>query len=288
MIGRLFLPLCLWLGLASCAQDAAPAVTGHPALWSVRNEEGATVGWLFGTVHVLPDGVEWQFAALDDAIAQAGVLVVEVGNLADPVALQAIFERLARDNAPGTPIAARIDPSRLDTYRRLAGSTQQLDAMETWAAAIALAQAAQTGDAGNGADRALIAQFDGRSVVELEGAAQQFGVFDAMPEKEQRDFLDAVLKEAADRRTDTSELAFAWQRGDLATMERITGEGMLADPELRAALLTNRNRAWAAKIVPLLQSGKRPLVAVGAGHMIGADGLPALLGRAGYTIVRLP
>ena len=61
-----------------------------------------------------------------------------------------------------------------------------------------------------------------------------------------------------------------------------------ADPALRAALLTDRNRHWAAALTPLLQEGPRPLIAVGTAHLVGPDGLAALLEAQGYRIRRLP
>ena len=41
------------------------------------------------------------------------------------------------------------------------------------------------------------------------------------------------------------------------------------------------------RIAQLLEAGQRPFVAVGTGHMIGEDGLPALLAERGYTVRRI-
>jgi uncharacterized protein YbaP (TraB family) len=62
---------------------------------------------------------------------------------------------------------------------------------------------------------------------------------------------------------------------------------MLSDPDLRAALFTGRNRSWSARIAAMLARGEHPFVAVGAAHMAGADGLPAMLAAAGYRVTRV-
>ena len=71
-------------------------------------------------------------------------------------------------------------------------------------------------------------------------------------------------------------------------IHRAERTGILADPNLRAALLVERNRRWAAALVPLLEQPARPLVAVGTAHLVGPEGLASLLEAAGYRIRRLP
>ena len=116
------------------------------------------------------------------------------------------------------------------------------------------------------------------------GAAAQLGLFDALPEREQRDLLAAVVAEAAYPERD---LSASWRKGDMNAIEAETRSGLLADPELRAVLFTGRNRRWTGRIAQAVRSGSKPFVAVGAAHMAGPEGLPAMLTAEGFTVTRV-
>ena len=286
---RALLAVLLLLGAAACRERAPAEVAARPAVWAIENERGEPAAWLLGTIHALPDGTRWETPALARVIDEAGMLVVEVRDL-DPKRTAAIFERLARDT-PGPPLAERLPPDerrRLSEILESAGAgASQFDGLETWAAALALARFEGTAPAANGVDQAVIARFDGRPIAELEGAADQLAIFDRLPERDQRSLLAAVIAEKADPDADARELAKAWLAGDLAALERATRRGILANPALYEALSARRNSSWLATLVPLIDGGKRPLVAVGTAHMLGPDGLPALLAAQGYRVRRI-
>jgi uncharacterized protein YbaP (TraB family) len=124
-------------------------------------------------------------------------------------------------------------------------------------------------------------------VIELEGAESQLRIFDTLPEQEQRDLLAAVAKEALEGDQKSDMRLQSWLRGDLNALVKETHEGLLADPELREALLVSRNKEWAGRIAREMARGKTVFVAVGAAHTVGPDGLGALLEAKGYTIQRV-
>lgn len=285
LLRAVLLPLCLIA--AACGPQPQPA---KPALWLIEGPHGQK-GWLFGTIHALERPALWRSPAIDAALAEADRVVVEIAGLSDSKAMAAEFARLS--HTPGLPpLSERIDPALRPTLAALL-KREKLDEarfadVETWAAALTLARAGGGSvDAAYGIDKAVMAAAKGKPIEELEGARGQLGLFDALPDKEQSDLLSAVLREDGRDGTESGSMAQAWRKGDMAPIERETHRGMLADLELRAALFTGRNRAWTQRIATLLGAGRRPFVAVGAAHMAGMDGLPALLAAQGYTVKRL-
>ena len=288
MIARLFLALFGALALASCGgpDDGAAAnlPAPSPALWEVTGTDGQRA-WLFGTVHALPAGAEWRTPAVDEAFDQSALLVVEIAALGDEAQSFPVFQRLAY--SPGLPaLTARVSGADREAVEGLieqAGASEgDYAEMESWAVAMVLAGGVSSGDPELGVDRQLLAR--GKDTLGLESFEQQFALFDALPPAEQSDLLVAVAHEAAG---DPARGLALWLAGDMDGLAALGQAGMLGDPELREALLDGRNRAWLEKLIPLIEQGRSPFVAVGAAHMLGDGGLPALLAARGYTVRRL-
>ncbi|PKP91371.1 MAG: TraB/GumN family protein [Alphaproteobacteria bacterium HGW-Alphaproteobacteria-14] len=284
----------LLLGLAGCSDAPSDEASGpppNPLMYEIASADGTVEGWLIGTIHALPDGTKWRTPAIALAVNEADFLLVEIAALDDRAALAEVFAALG--TTPGMPpIAERIPATLAPTLADMLDSggldSGSFASTETWAAALTLAQLGAEGDPANGVDRALIREFSGRPVRELEGARAQLAIFDRLPESDQRDLLAAVISEASDSKTQGKKLRRAWLTGDVAALEEATRKGILADPDLRETLLVQRNRAWAEAIIPLLEDEPRPLIAVGAAHLVGAEGLASQLQAAGYRVRRLP
>lgn len=290
-LARLVLVPALALALAGCGGDReeTDSPPANPLFYEIAAADGTVEGWMIGTIHALPEATRWRTPAIEAAIGEADLLIVEVAALDNRKALAATFAELG--TTPGLPPLDQRLPEGLasplaDLLARGDLPAARFADTETWAAAIMLAQVGAPGDPAHGVDRALLADFSGREVRELEGARGQLAIFDRLPEERQRAMLAAVVGEASRTRTDPARLQRAWIAGDTAMLEQATREGFLADPALREALLSARNRRWAAALVPALEAGPRPLVAVGAAHLVGADGLVSLLAAEGYTLRR--
>ena len=287
MFNRLFSALLLLLALAGCARHEEV----QPGLWQVEGP-GGEKAWLFGTIHALPRPVDWRSHKVDAALHAADLLVLEVADIANDTKTAQAFADLAK--SPGLPpIAQRVPPDLRDDLEaelKQGGlKASALDGVETWAAALMLQNAtpaARESDSGNGIDRAVAKVWSG-PVDEFEGAAAQLAIFDRLPEAQQRALLSAVVAEEPNRAGKLRDLQQAWARGDMALIARVTDQDFRREPALRQALLVDRNRAWISRLEELLARGTRPFVAVGAAHLAGQDGLPAVLAARGWKVTRL-
>lgn len=256
-----------------------------PALWQVTSPEGQE-GWLFGTVHALPDGLEWETPAVTDAFEKSGILVVEIANLGEGPGPTSLFNALSTSQGL-PPLLDRVPEKDRELLRALLVRADADEAdfgkRETWAAALILSGAIRSGKSENGVDRTLIEQAD--TVVGLEGYERQYRVFDGLPESEQADLILAIAREAEGH--DPVPALESWLTGDMARLGAVAYSGMLADAELRDVLLDQRNANWLPDIMANLDTGQRPFIAVGTAHMLGASGLPALLEQHGYTVTRI-
>ena len=153
MLSLLSLMAMLLLGACNSGPDPVTlntVKTGTPALWKVTGTQPGQVGtaYMFGTIHILPDDVQWRTPALEAAIAGSDQLVIEVLGLDDPQSASRIFARLAV--SPGQEkLDARIKPSLRDDLNRIIDASnlpeRSLNRMETWAAALSLASAQTKG-----------------------------------------------------------------------------------------------------------------------------------------------
>jgi uncharacterized protein len=290
----LFLAFALLLSACSKAPVASEGEkNGKPALWKVSSEKGTA--WLFGTVHMLPPDTDWQTPLFDQAARDANVLVLEATGLDDVQAVSGVFAQLGISG--GQPsLATRVEPKLhpvLDALdEKIPGPRKVLDHMESWAAALTLASAMSTDldlSAERGVERVLTLRFraEEKSISGLETISQQLGYFDQLPEQDQRLMLNSLLRGADKNQENFEAMLAAWLRGDADGLLDSEQDGVLVSATIREALLDKRNRNWTKQIAAMIDKGQNPFVAVGAGHMAGPGGVPALLKAAGYTVERI-
>ena len=76
----------------------------------------------------------------------------------------------------------------------------------------------------------------------------------------------------------------AWQNGDADKLHELLYKSFEGQPGIEDRLLTQRNKDWILKIEEMLGKSKNTMVIVGAGHLIGPEGIVELLRQKGYTV----
>jgi hypothetical protein len=122
--------------------------------------------------------------------------------------------------------------------------------------------------------------------------AEQLLALDSLPESAQVEALEGLLELREDLDALDLDLLFAaWRAGDLAALEAIAIPDAHGDPALEAftdAIYTRRNHIMAERIDALLRGDdRRHFVAIGAAHLVGSEGLPALLEARGWRVRQL-
>jgi uncharacterized protein YbaP (TraB family) len=120
----------------------------------------------------------------------------------------------------------------------------------------------------------------------LETLAYQLDRFDQMPMKLQEELLKATIEDLDTQVTGVKDMVRAWSSGDLGTIEKLTLTTFLESPELYQRLLLERNQNWVPFVERCLSQNAGCFVVVGAAHLVGKDGLPALLAKKGFKVTQ--
>jgi uncharacterized protein YbaP (TraB family) len=280
---------------ALCALLAVPGAASRadgPPVWSVAGH--ANTVYLFGSVHLLKPGEFALRGVLEDAYRDAEAVLLEVD-----------LDELSPLEVAATTAARAVDPQgrSLDDLmgedaalaRNRAGrigiDLSPLGSMEPWFAGLAVVSivlAREGYTATDGVERVLQARAaaDGKEILGLETLDDQLGALDSMDIGIQREFLLKALDDAARPAESLEEFLRAWRSGDDAGLAQELETEFAGEPELYRSLIVDRNRSWASRIEDLLDDGRDYLVVVGALHLVGPDGLPAMLASRGLSVAR--
>jgi uncharacterized protein YbaP (TraB family) len=247
-------------------------------------------------VHLLTKDFYPLHPALDAAFKDSDLLVEEV-DIGEMMATENQLGMLMEGMLPsGQTLDKVLSPSTFAAVsKRMDGlglPVEPLKRLKPWLLAITLL-GMEWQKAGFEAELGLDKHFydraraERKSVQGLETVAFQISRFDEMTNDEQERLLLETLKELDTQQADVAKLANAWKNGDAATVERIVLQDLKSEPRLYQRMLVDRNRDWLPKIEALLAKGSRPMVVVGAAHLVGADGLLAMLRARGFSVEQL-
>lgn len=274
-------------------QAAMKSARDRGFLWRVR-KDGRT-SWLYGTVHIARSDWMAPGPALLDAMRASDIVALEL-DVMDPDILERLRSGMAA--RAGRPLAAAL-VDRMKAQLKAACLPEQLMgamAPEMLATTLMVMSARREGLDPAYAIDALIAGL-GRGlkkpVTSLETPEFQVSLLLARTPQEAQALVEQVLAELEHGRASPmlARIAQLWSDSRLDELERYEQWCQCVDTAEERALLRrlldDRNPGLAERIDRLHAEGRRVFAAVGALHMIGPAGLPALLARRGYQVERI-
>lgn len=275
---------------SSCQASGPAPETARPALWLVSDADSKI--YLLGSMHALPRHLNWDQGVISTAIDEADFLVLELAPKQSALAGQ-IFSELAPRTIP-LPVEQRLTPDAKAALSTLPKRERQLlsEKLDDWALMLLLGQrAAREANLQSkyGVEAELTAAFDEaeKPIIGLESARRQLMMFETLDAATQRRLLNQSVVKSSTAAQDVKALLDIWAKGDVTRLEAHINEDIEAAPAAHVVLITDRNQRWAEWTAKQMAGSGTILVAVGAGHMVGPQGLPALMEAKGFQVQRL-
>jgi uncharacterized protein YbaP (TraB family) len=269
-------------------EETAPAKS---CLWVV--ETSSTKIFLLGSLHVLKSSAYPLAAEIDRAYASSQRLVFEtdLGAMMDP-AIQAKMMELG------------VYPEGQDLFQNISGTTRiniekklkdlglppaYFSRFKPWFLAVTLTTLELQRLGFNplyGIDFHFYtkATADEKELAYLESVEYQLNLLGKMNAQDQKSFLSQTLKDLDISAQLAGDMMTAWQNGDADKLYALLFKSFEDHPGIEDRLLTRRNKDWIQRIEKMLKEPQNTMVIVGAGHLIGPEGLVELLKKEGYAV----
>ncbi len=267
----------------------------QPAFWQVQGK-GVSV-YLLGSMHFgqpdfypLPEAVE-------QAFERALVLVVEVdiAHLDPALATRALIKHA---QLPAGKTLATVLPQSV--YLQLGKLCERMnlplaafDQFQPWFVAMQLVEQEIRSSAlqqNLGIDLHFLKRAGSRRIDELESIDSQLSLFSSSPLEEQAVFLQQTMDDLQHSNSYLAGMASAWRSGDTRALEAFLVESFRKTPDTRALynrVILQRNLLMAEAVKAYLKQNQTVFFVVGAGHMVGEDGIIKLLEREQFEVRRL-
>lgn len=266
-------------------------------LFYAAHKDGETV-YLFGSIHAadnsfypLPEKIETAFEASQALAVEVDIRNIDQGKLTSFILSNGMYsggmtlEKALGDHA-----------EEFKAYCEKEGIPwQQMNPMRPWMASMFLSQMLiqKIGiDPFLGLDLYFMNKAGNREIISLETMESQLETLSGVPEEVQVLSLIEGINEEKDPVKSLKELTRLWKKGERVPLEENIFKSRLEKPELEpyyTALFDVRNRGMEEGIEKAL--GREEIstlfVVVGAGHLLGDQGLVELMRQKGYEIERL-
>jgi uncharacterized protein YbaP (TraB family) len=286
-----------WFASAGAAQAAGEEASKH-FLWKVTGPKG--VVYLLGTIHVGKADFYPLPSIIEDSLKKADTLVEEI-DISQPAEVAIAQRELTEDGsyANGDTITNHLSEatrSHLAAYVKKGGLPEPAIAhMRPWLVSVMVQRLEMKRmgfDPAYGLDRHFLkeARESHKPVGALEDAESQLKLFSSLSEELQDRLLLSSLVDTEKWPNVVDLLTRAWQSGDTAAMQEVITRSTREYPQLRplmTKLFDDRNTAMTARIERVLRTPESYFVAVGAGHLVGDNGILSQLQRKNFSVEQL-
>lgn len=290
----LILFLLLSLVRPGAAQEAVPKASSRHSLWRIEGTNNTV--YLLGSIHLLKESNYPLPAPIESAFSNAQVAVFEadVSKMEQPEAqLQLMTKaRLPEGQTLKDQLSAEAYAEFQEHAKRLEIPDVVFAQFKPSLAAIMLAmlELQKLGfDPNQGVDKHFfdLARKAGKQTMALETVDFQIDLVTDFTKEEGEQLMKTTLKDIENTRKMYGEIVQAWQTGDAGGLEKLVNEALSEAPVIAKRMLTDRNRNWLPKIKKLLRDDKIAIVIVGAGHLVGREGVVELLKKEGLKVTQL-
>jgi uncharacterized protein YbaP (TraB family) len=276
--------LLLMIAVLALATARARA---EPSMWVVKDKDSTI--YLIGTLHLLRHAAEWDSTKVKKAVAESTTLYLEIADPENADAIQPLMQKYGFDGQK--LLSAKLTPAGKEKLTKLAAEYNMpmagVEPMRPWMAALlfAVLPLQKAGyDPNAGVDLLLRkqAEKEGDQIQGFETMEEQVRLLAGLPEADQIAFLEETLDDASEGIAMLDKLAKAWMAGDNKTInDLMVDEVKTKAPAIYEKILVQRNMKWSGKIADILSRSGVQMIAVGAGHLVGADSVQAQLAKRG-------
>jgi uncharacterized protein YbaP (TraB family) len=264
-------------------------------LWKVQSKTNTV--YVLGSIHYLKKEMYPLDEKIEKAFDQSNILGVEanVDNISK-MDVQKLVESAIYSG--DETLEKHLSPEAFELVKKhlaeLGASLEAANKYRPWFLALSLAsiEIAKLGfDPNYGIDRYFLSKAtEKKKIVELESLEYQINLFSALSEKDQELFLLYTLKDIKVLEQELDKLIKAWTAGDEKGIESIMAKSIKEDKKLipiYEKLVIERNRKMVSKIEEYLKEKETLFVIVGAGHLVGNQGIIELLKGKGFVLEQL-
>lgn len=265
------------------------------SVWKVK--KGQSVLYLGATCHVLRETDYPLPPEFDRAYKASDIMVFEtdIGKLQDPSTQQKLLARSSY--ADGSTVDQHLSPKAFaDLSAYCTSNGIPLEALQKFnpsmiVAMLTILELKKLGISQEGVDMFFYGQAskDKKIVKGLETIDEQIEYVVTMADGNEDDIVTYTLNDMKNLKQQFNIIADAWRKGnDKKLTEFIIDEIKKARMEkLYQRIFTDRNNRWMPLVDAYLNTPQTEFILVGAGHLVGPEGIVAALRKKGYAVDKL-